>query len=219
MKKLLIVDDEEKIRSLITSYSKYEGYETFECANGKECVDFLRANQVDIILLDVMMPVKDGFSTLQEIRTFSDSPVIMLTAKGEEEDKIKGFTDGADDYVAKPFSPKELMLRINAILKRSYKNPSIDSDIKIDLLSRKVYVKGKEIVLSNKEYELLVYFVKNEGIALTRDKILSNVWTDFDGYDRTIDAHVKSLRKALGDCSNYIETLRGVGYRFERKKD
>lgn len=220
MKKLLIVDDEEKIRSLIASYSHYEGYLSCECTNGKECIDFLKSNSVDLVLLDVMMPVMDGFSALREIRAFSDTPVIMLTAKGDESDKIQGFTEGADDYLCKPFSPRELMLRINAVLKRSTKSSVTTYEVnglKIDCASRKVFAQDRQITLSNKEYELLVYLVENEGVALTRDMILSNVWTDFEGYDRTIDAHIKSLRKSLGEYASYIKTLRGVGYRFERE--
>ncbi len=217
MKKLLIVDDEQKIRSLVGMYSKYEGFTSVECSNGKECVDYLKNNDVDIVVLDVMMPELDGFSTLKKIREFSDVPVIMLTAKGDVEDKIVGFSSGADDYLPKPFSPKELMLRINAVLKRSTKKRS--SGLVIDEDARKVYVNGQDAELSYKEYELLSYFVKNEGIALTRDRIIENVWSDFDGFDRTVDAHVKSLRKKLGDFSERIQTVRGVGYRFENEKD
>lgn len=217
MKTLLIVDDEQKIRSLIKTYSKYEGYLSFECENGKECIDFLRANKVDLVILDVMMPVLDGFSTLNAIREFSTVPVIMLTAKSEEEDKIKGFLSGADDYVQKPFSPKELMLRINAVLKRvNTSSNKVDCGIRVDRNACKVFIDDNLINLSFTEYELLLYFLDNSGIALSREQIIDNVWKEFDGFDRTVDAHVKSLRKKLYPYSDSIQTVRGIGYRFEK---
>ncbi len=219
MSKILIVDDEDKIRDIIKKYAAFDGYEVEEAAGGLEAVSKCREKDYDLIILDIMMPDLDGFSVCREIRKKSNVPVIMLSARGEEYDKIHGFEVGIDDYVVKPFSPKELMLRVAAILKRT-SLPNLESleigGIRIDFSARIVYVDGKKVDLTPKEYDLLFYFAKNKGIALTREKLISNVWGyDFYGDDRTLDTHIKLLRKNLGPYSTYIVTLRGVGYRFE----
>ena len=214
MYRLLVVDDEEKIRVLVRKYAEYEGYEVEEAADGMSAIELCRQ--------DVMMPELDGFSACREIRKFSQVPVLMLSARGEEYDRIHGFELGVDDYVTKPFSPKELMLRVQAILKRSNSSIAPNKEIlefeglKIDFTGRLVYVNEEKVNLSPKEYELLFYLVRNRGIALTREKLINDVWGyDFFGDDRTLDTHIKLLRKALGEYSRYIVTLRGVGYRFE----
>ncbi len=225
MTKILIVDDEVKIREMIRKYAAFEGFETDEAADGLEAVENCERTNYDLIVMDIMMPNLDGFSAVREIRkTRPGIPVIMLSALGEEYDRIHGFDLGVDDYVVKPFSSKELMMRIHAILKRV--NPASGSadvfrmnDMEIDFSARTVSIRGERINLSPKEYELLVYLVKNAGIALTREQILRTVWGyDFFGDDRTLDTHIKLLRKNLGDYSSYIVTLRGVGYRFEKEK-
>lgn len=222
MYRLLVVDDEEKIRVLIRKYAEFEGYEAEEAADGMSAIELCRQNKFDLIILDVMMPELDGFSACREIRKFSQVPVLMISARGEEYDRIHGFELGVDDYVTKPFSPKELMMRVQAILKRSDASSAPRKEIlefeglKIDFTGRLVYVDGEKINLSPKEYELLFYLVRNRGIALTREKLINDVWGyDFFGDDRTLDTHIKLLRKALGKYSSYIVTLRGVGYRFE----
>ena len=222
MYRLLVVDDEEKIRVLIRKYAEFEGYEVEEAADGMSAIELRRQNKFDLIILDVMMPELDGFSACREIRKFSQVPVLMISARGEEYDRIHGFELGVDDYVTKPFSPKELMMRVQAILKRSDASSAPRKEIlefeglKIDFTGRLVYVDGEKINLSPKEYELLFYLVRNRGIALTREKLINDVWGyDFFGDDRTLDTHIKLLRKALGKYSSYIVTLRGVGYRFE----
>lgn len=222
LSKILVVDDEIKIREIIKKYAEFEGHEVSEASGGLEAINICRNREFDIIILDIMMPDLDGFSTCREIRKSSSTPIIMLSARGEEYDKIHGFEAGADDYVVKPFSPKELMMRVAAIIKRSAKTESdvviIDS-LRIDFTARLVSIDGKNIELTPKEYELLFYLVKNRGIALTREKLISNVWGyDFFGDDRTLDTHIKLLRKNLGEYSSYIVTLRGVGYRFEATK-
>lgn len=222
MSKILVVDDETKIREIIKKYAEFEGHTVTEASGGLDAVNICRNHDFDIIILDIMMPDLDGFSTCREIRKDRSTPVIMLSARGEEYDKIHGFEVGADDYVVKPFSPKELMMRIAAIVKRSSKEESdivkIDS-LCIDFTARMVTIDGKPIELTPKEYELLFYLVKNRGIALTREKLISNVWGyDFFGDDRTLDTHIKLLRKNLGQYSSHIVTLRGVGYRFEAEK-
>ncbi len=219
MYKILVVDDEDRIRELIKKYAAFDGYEVEEASGGLEAVSMCRTKDYDLIILDIMMPDLDGFSVCREIRKKSNTPVIMLSARGEEYDKIHGFEVGVDDYVIKPFSPRELMLRVGAVLKRT-SNTNSDmleiGGIKIDFSARIVYVDGEKKDLTPKEYELLFYFAKNKGIALTREKLISNVWGyDFFGDDRTLDTHIKLLRKNLGQYSNYIVTLRGVGYRFE----
>ena len=219
MSKILIVDDEDKIRDIIKKYATFDGYEVEEASGGLEAVSKCREKEYDIIILDIMMPDLDGFSVCKEIRKKTNTPVIMLSARGEEYDKIHGFEVGIDDYVVKPFSPKELMMRVAAVLKRT-SAPGTESievgGIKIDFSARIVYVDGVKTDLTPKEYDLLFYFAKNKGIALTREKLISNVWGyDFYGDDRTLDTHIKLLRKNLGKYNTYIVTLRGVGYRFE----
>ncbi len=222
MSHILIVDDEMKIREIIKKYAVFEGHEVSEASCGLDAVSICRDKQFDIIILDIMMPDLDGFSVCKEIRKVCNTPVIMLSARGEEYDKIHGFEVGVDDYVVKPFSPKELMLRVSAIVKRSSKNDTevvtIDT-LRIDFTGRMVTIDGKSVDMTPKEYDLLFYLVKNRGIALTREKLISNVWGyDFFGDDRTLDTHIKLLRKNLGRYSTYIVTLRGVGYRFEAQQ-
>jgi len=229
--RILIVDDEEMIRRLISKYAVYEGHTVTEAGDGMEAVTLCRTQEFDIVIIDIMMPELDGFSACREIRKFSDVPIIMLSARGEEYDKINGFELGIDDYVVKPFSPKELMLRVNAILKRSGdkasreeksdmpKNEIIEFDgggLRADLTARIVYVDGRRAEMTPKEYDLFFYMLKNRNIALTRDRLISEVWGyDYFGDDRTLDTHIKLLRRSLGRYSDYIVTLRGVGYRFD----
>jgi len=225
MYNILVVDDEEKIRLIIKKYAEFEGHTVTEAENGMEAVEICRRQpkQFDIIIMDVMMPELDGFSAVKEIRKISDTPVLMLSARGEEYDKIHGFELGIDDYVVKPFSPKELMMRITAIMNRltpkagDSKHNTISFDgLKLDFDARVVTIDDKRIELSPKEYDLLVYMVNNKNIALTREMLITNVWGyDFYGDDRTLDTHVKLLRKSLGEYSGRIVTLRAVGYRFE----
>ena len=223
MMKILIVDDEEMIRNVLREYVEFEGNEAFEAADGMEAVKMCRENDYDVVLMDVMMPRPDGFSAVKEIRKFKDVPVIMLSARGEEYDKLFGFEIGADDYVTKPFSPKEVMARINAVTKRraAARTDSGNEILKfegleIDMAGRNVYVDGEKAELTPKEYELLFYLVRNKGIALTREKLLYDVWGfDFYGDDRTVDTHIKMLRGNLKDYRKFIVTLRGLGYKFE----
>jgi DNA-binding response OmpR family regulator len=223
MSKLLVVDDEVRIRELIRKYAEFEGHTVEEAGDGMQAIEVCRKNTYDLIIMDVMMPELDGFSACREIRKFSDTPVIMLSARGEEYDKIHGFELGSDDYVVKPFSPKELMMRVNAVIKRSEgKNARAEKDIftykglTVDFSARIVTIDGKRAEMTPKEYELFFYMVKNKGLALTREKLISEVWGyDFFGDERTLDTHIKLLRKSLGDYSKCIVTLRGVGYRFE----
>lgn len=224
MYSILVADDEEKIRTLIKKYAEFEGNSVTEAKNGMEAVEICRKNpsKFDIIIMDVMMPELDGFSAVSEIRKISSSPVLMLSARGEEYDKIHGFELGIDDYVVKPFSPKELMMRINAIMNRvnpvksGAKNEVEFEGLRIDLDARIVTVDGERVELSPKEYDLLIYLVSNKNIALTREMLITNVWGyDFYGDDRTLDTHIKLLRKSLRDYSKFIVTIRGVGYRFE----
>lgn len=219
MYNILVVDDEEKIRQIIRKYAEFEGHTVTEVSCGLDALTIAIEKDFDIIILDIMMPDLDGFSVCREIRKKKNTPIIMLSARGEEYDRIHGFESGVDDYVVKPFSPKELMLRINAVLKRSSDNNSDILEMQglvIDFTARIVYVNGSKVEMTPKEYELLFYFAKNKGIALTREKLISNVWGyDFFGDDRTLDTHIKLLRKNLGEYSRYIVTLRGVGYRFE----
>ena len=219
MSKLLVVDDEAKIREIIKKYAEFEGHEVTESSGGLEAISLCRAKEFDLIILDIMMPDLDGFSVCREIRKSCSTPVIMLSARGEEYDRIHGFEVGVDDYVVKPFSPKELMMRVAAVIKRSGRSEGEVVKIGglcIDFTGRMVTIDGKNVDLTPKEYDLLFYLVKNRGIALTREKLISNVWGyDFFGDDRTLDTHIKLLRKNLGEYSSYIVTLRGVGYRFE----
>lgn len=224
MYKILIVDDEEKIREVLAEYAEFEGFESDQAADGMEAVNKCKNNDYDIILMDIMIPKLDGYSAVKEIRKFKDIPVIMLSARGEEYDKLFGFEIGADDYVVKPFSPKEVMARVNAVLKRnnqSKNNKNANSAVKfegleIDMLGRNVFVDGQKAELTPKEYELLFYMVNNKGIALSREKLLSDVWGyDFYGDDRTVDTHIKMLRSNLKEYRKFIVTLRGMGYKFE----
>ena len=221
--KILIVDDEEMIRGVLREYVEFEGNEADEAADGMEAVKMCKDNDYDVVLMDVMMPKLDGFSAVKEIRKFKDVPVIMLSARGEEYDKLFGFEIGADDYVTKPFSPKEVMARINAVTKRrAMKNNDVSQQsykfegLEIDMAGRNVYVDGEKAELTPKEYELLFYLVRNKGIALTREKLLYDVWGfDFYGDDRTVDTHIKMLRGNLKEYRKFIVTLRGLGYKFE----
>lgn len=221
MYKILIADDEQKIREVIREYAEFEGHEVFEAVDGMQAVEMAKNTDFDIIILDVMMPKLDGFSACKEIRKFKNTPVLMLSARGEEYDKLFGFEIGADDYVVKPFSPKEVLARVNAIIKRN--SPvSVQSDVmkfeglEINFTARNVFVDGVRANLTPKEYDLLFYLVRNKNIALTRDKLLAEVWGyDFFGDDRTIDTHIKMLRNNLGEYRKFIVTLRGMGYKFE----
>ena len=218
--KVLIVDDEEMIRGVLKEYVEFEGGVAYEAADGMQAVKLCKENDFDIILMDVMMPKLDGFSAVKEIKKIKNIPVIMLSARGEEYDKLFGFEIGVDDYVTKPFSPKEVMARIHAVLKR--KAPEATNDViqfeglTIDMVGRNVFVDGEKAELTPKEYEILFYFVKNKGIALTREKLLMDVWGfDFYGDDRTVDTHIKMLRSNLKQYRKFIVTLRGLGYKFE----
>lgn len=222
--RVLVVDDEEKIRNVIKEYAEFEGYEIDEAADGMEAIAKCKTQDYDIIIMDVMMPKLDGFSSIKEIRKIKNIPVIMLSARGEEYYKLFGFEIGVDDYVVKPFSPKELMARINAVITRSKANGTSNAvqekyvfeGLEIDMLGRNVYVDGVKKDLTPKEYELLQYFVVNKNIALSREKILNEVWGyDFFGEDRTVDTHVKMLRNNLGKYRDKIVTVRGMGYKFE----
>lgn len=221
MLKILIVDDEEMIRSVLREYVEFEGNEAYEAENGMEAVKLCRDNHYDLILMDVMMPHLDGFSAVKEIKKNKDIPVIMLSARGEEYDKLFAFELGVDDYVTKPFSPKEVMARINAVCKRRAQNKNGNQvqkfeGLEIDMAGRNVYVDGEKAELTPKEYELLFYLVRNKGIALTREKLLYDVWGfDFYGDDRTVDTHIKMLRSNLKEYRKFIVTLRGLGYKFE----
>ena len=223
MSKILVVDDEFRIRQLIRKYAEFEGYEVEEATDGMEAIRICRQNEFDLIIMDVMMPELDGFSACREIRKFCNTPIIMLSARGEEYDKIHGFELGSDDYVVKPFSPKELMMRVGAVIKRSGKSEDDKKNdvfkfngLEVDFSARTVTIDGKRVEMTPKEYDLFFYMVRNKGIALTREALISEVWGyDFFGDERTLDTHIKLLRKSLGDYSKCIVTLRGVGYRFE----
>ncbi len=231
---ILVVDDEEMIRKLIAKYATYEGHSVTEASNGMEAVELCRTENFDIMIIDIMMPELDGFSACRQIRKFSRIPIIMLSARGEEYDKINGFELGIDDYVVKPFSPKELMLRVNAVMMRSAgrqeetpvsdepKNEIVelaDGGLRADLTARIVYVDGRRADMTPKEYDLFFYMLKNRNIALTREKLITEVWGyDYFGDDRTLDTHIKLLRKSLGPYADFIVTLRGVGYRFDAEK-
>lgn len=221
--KILIVDDEEKIRNVIREYAEFEGYEVVDAVDGMDAVQKCQEINFDFIIMDVMMPKIDGFSAIKEIKKKNNIPVLMLSARGEEYDKLFGFELGIDDYVVKPFSPKEVMARVNAILNRvksekeEYdKNVYNMDDLRIDMLGRNVYIDNNKLELTPKEYELLIYLIVNKNIALSRDKILNEVWGyDFFGEDRTVDTHIKMLRNSLGKYRDNIVTVRGMGYKFE----
>lgn len=222
MYKILVVDDEVNIRRVVREYAEFEGNEVAEAENGMEAVEMVKSEDFDLIVMDIMMPKLDGFSTCKEIKKYKTIPVIMLSARGEEYDKLFGFELGIDDYVVKPFSPKELMARIKAVLKRNNVSESavpeklVFEGLEIDIAGREVYVDGEKASMTPKEYDLLFYLVKNKNLALTRDKLLEEVWGyDFFGDDRTVDTHIKMLRNSLGQYRKFIVTLRGMGYKFE----
>lgn len=222
MSRILIADDELRVRDLIKKYAKFEGYEVSEASNGLQALELCRDQNFDIVIMDVMMPELDGFSACKEIRKFSNVPIIILSARGEEYDKIHGFEFGIDDYVVKPFSPRELMMRVAAVLKRGgatvpeAKEVYTYGGLTVDFTGRIVTVDGVRVDMSPREYDLFFFLVKNRGIALSREKLINEVWGyDFFGDDRTIDTHIKQLRKILGPYSKCISTLRGVGYRFD----
>ena len=228
---ILVVDDEVRIRTIIKKYAEFEGHTVSEAGNGMDAVLMCRANTYDLIIMDIMMPELDGFSACREIRKTCQTPIIMLSARGEEYDRINGFEVGIDDYVMKPFSPKELMLRVGAIMKRvrnsdkegtgGRRNEIVELDgggLRADLTARLVYIDGERIDMSPKEYDLFFYLLTNRNIALSREKLICEVWGyDFYGDARTLDTHIKLLRRSLGRYSSYIVTLRGVGYRFEEQ--
>ena len=230
MYNILVVDDEIRIRSIIRKYAEFEGHTVTEAGDGMEAVRLARKGEFDIIILDIMMPELDGFSACKEIRKTQQVPIIMLSARGEEYDKINGFELGVDDYVVKPFSPRELMLRVEAVMKRVKpkaaeqvtENQVLEFDggaLRVDLTARIVTIDGKRVEMSPKEYDLFFYLLRNRNVALTRERLISEVWGyDFFGDARTLDTHVKLLRKSLGCYNTYIVTLRGVGYRFEEQK-
>lgn len=226
---ILVADDESRIRAIIRKYAEFEGHEVTEAADGMEAILLCRQNTYDLIIMDIMMPELDGFSACREIRKLTQTPIIILSARGEEYDRINGFEVGIDDYVTKPFSPKELMLRVDAIMKRVKRTSSsttsqapnvvIELDnggLKADVTARLVYIDGERVEMSPKEYDLFFYLLNNRNIALSREKLLCEVWGyDFFGDARTLDTHIKLLRKSLGRYNHFIVTLRGVGYRFE----
>ena len=226
MYRILVVDDEENIREVIKEYAEFEGHQVSEACDGMQAIEMVKNNDYDIIIMDVMMPRLDGYSACKEIRKIKQIPVLMLSARGEEYDKLFGFEIGIDDYVVNPFSPKEVMARVNAIVKRNQgakQAPAAPAPetvkfggLEINFTSRDVYIDGVKANLTPKEYDLLFYLVRNKNIALTRNKLLEEVWGyDFFGDDRTIDTHIKMLRNNLGPYRNYIVTLRGMGYKFE----
>ena len=222
-KSVLIVEDELRIRFLLRDYLMKDDFNVFEASNGEEGLFVFSTQKIDLVLLDIMMPVMDGLTMLEKLREVSTVPVILLTAKSEEDDKLQGYDYGSDDYITKPFSPKVLIAKVKALLKRSREDIDSSSQefngLTINKLSHEVRVDGKEITLSPKEYELLVYLVTNEGIALSRDNILDNVWgLDYYGDIRTVDTNVKRLREKLLDKSNLIVTVRGSGYKFESRQ-
>lgn len=223
MYKILIVDDEENIREVLKEYAEFEGHEVDEAGDGMKAIEMTKAKDYDIIIMDVMLPRLDGYSACKEIRKFKQTPMLMLSARGEEYDKLHGFDVGIDDYVVKPFSPKEVMARVNAIVKRNSMAVSATvtevekfEGLEINFTSRDVFIDGEKANLTPKEYDLLFYLVRNKNIALTRNKLLEEVWGyDFFGDDRTIDTHIKMLRNNLGPYRKFIVTLRGLGYKFE----
>lgn len=219
--KVLVVDDEELIRNIIVDYCHNDGYITDEAGDGLEAIEKVKENDYDIIIFDLMMPKLDGYSSYRQIKDIKNIPTIVLSARSEEADKLLGFDLGVDDYMTKPFSPKELMARIKAILKRNHPKDSdefIYKNLKVDRVGHSVFINEKEILLTPKEYNLLTYFIDNKNVALTREQLLSKVWGyDFYGDDRTIDTHIKMLRNNLGEYRNLIKTVRAVGYKFEIK--
>ncbi|MBQ3376158.1 MAG: response regulator transcription factor [Erysipelotrichaceae bacterium] len=221
MAKLLVVDDEQKIREMIRKYAEFEGHQVFEASDGFTAVEMAEENNYDLIIMDVMMPELDGFSAVKAIRKIKKTPVIMLSARGEEYDRIHGFEVGIDDYVVKPFSVKELMMRVQAILVRtgavsSEADTAVFEGLTIDYSARIVTIDGQRIDLSPKEYDLLFYLSRNKNIALSRERLITEIWGyHYIGDDRTLDTHIKLLRKSLGEYQKFIVTVRGVGYRFD----
>ena len=222
MSRILIVDDESDIRNVVKEYAEFEGYEVAEAEDGMQAIEAVKNNDFDIIVMDVMMPKLDGYSACKEIKKIKNIPVIMLSARGEEYDKLFGFEIGVDDYVVKPFSPKELMARIKVVMKRNASPAGQASEklkfegLEIDMAGREVYVNGQKTSMTPKEYDLLFFLVKNRNLAMSRDKLLESVWGyDFFGDDRTVDTHIKMLRNSLGEYRKFIITLRGMGYKFE----
>ena len=218
--KILVVDDEARMRKLVKDFLVKKNYEVLEAADGEEAVDvFFENKDIALIILDIMMPKMDGWEVCKEIRRYSQVPIIMLTAKGEEKDELQGFEIGVDEYISKPFSPKILVARVEAILRRTNAIDSSEIEvggISIDQSAHEVRIDGKIVDLSFKEFELLTYFASNQGVALSRERILNNVWNyDYFGDARTIDTHVKKLRSKLGDKGEYIKTIWGMGYKFE----
>ena len=219
--RILVVDDESRMRKLVSDFLVRKDYQVIEAADGQEALDiFFEQKDISLVILDVMMPKMDGWEVLKEIREYSKIPVIMLTAKGDERDELAGFDLGADEYISKPFSPKILVARVEALLRRSNlisgEEKITAGDIVLDKASHTVTIGGNSVELSFKEFELLNYFMENQGIALSRDKILNHVWNyDYFGDARTIDTHVKKLRSKMGDCGEYIKTIGGMGYKFE----
>ena len=223
MYRVLVVDDEEKIRAIIRKYAEFEGYEITEAENGMEAVSLCEKQDFDVIVMDVMMPELDGFSACREIQKRKKVPTIMLSARGEEYDRLHGFEIGVDDYVVKPFSPRELMMRIKVVASRNQKEEAaqerklfVKDGLEVDFTGRMVKIDGKKVEMTPKEYDLLFYMVENKNIALTREQLITEVWGyDYYGDDRTLDTHIKLLRSSLGEYRKLIITLRGVGYRFE----
>ena len=223
MYRVLVVDDEEKIRAIIRKYAEFEGYEITEAENGMEAVNICEKQDFDVIVMDVMMPELDGFSACREIQKRKKIPTIMLSARGEEYDRLHGFEIGVDDYVVKPFSPRELMMRIKVVASRNQKEEAsqerklfVKEGLEVDFTGRMVKIDGKKVEMTPKEYDLLFYMVENKNIALTREQLITGVWGyDYYGDDRTLDTHIKLLRGSLGEYRKFIITLRGVGYRFE----
>ena len=221
MTTILIVDDEARIREVVKEYCLLEDYNVLEASDGLEALEIVKNNNIDLIVLDIMMPKLDGLSAFSKIKEIKKIPTIILSARSEEYDKLVGFELGVDDYVTKPFSPKELMARIKVILKRKNGDDNFAyKDLKIDFLGHAVYIKDKELKLTPKEYDLLVYFVKNQNVALSREQLLNKIWDyDFYGEDRTVDTHIKMLRNNLGKYRNLIVTVRGMGYKFVAKEN
>jgi len=218
--KILVVDDEELIRKVIKEYAESESYTVIEASNGEEAIKIVENNSsIDLVIMDIMMPVMDGYSASKEIKKIKNIPIIMLSARNQEFDKLNGFEIGIDDYITKPFSPKELIARIKAVSKRNNVHETFEHEnLVIDYKAHNVKIDNKELKLTPKEYELLCYFVENNGIALSREQLLSNIWGyDFFGDDRTIDTHIKMLRNNLGKYRDLIVTVRGLGYKFEIK--
>lgn len=223
MNKILVVDDEEKIRLIIRKYAEYDKIKVDEAKDGFEALEMVKAVDYDLVILDIMMPEMDGFEVCKEIKKIKPIPIIMLSARGEEYDKLHGFELGIDDYVVKPFSPKELMMRAKVVMNRNSGNTNrVERDVytieglMVDFTGRFVTIDGERVSMTPKEYELLFYMVKNRGIALTREKLITEIWGfDYYGDDRTLDTHIKLLRSSLGEYRKYLVTLRGVGYRFE----